>query len=158
MLRTRILARGLGALSLMLVLTACGGAASPSTSGSPAATAIGVTGAQTAAFAETGGCGKALGDDQSWGGSFTSPDSSWLLDLTIEGTFDAGTYTTADHTTGLATVFMTDGAGTTYDALVGDGTIAVDDGARSGSIDATLTAADGSTVVVAGPWQCESWD
>jgi hypothetical protein len=55
-------------------------------------------------------------------------------------------------------VYLTNGAGTTYDALVGDGTVVVDAGARSGSIEATLTASDGSTVEVDGPWTCESWD
>jgi len=159
MLRTRILARGLGGLLLISVLAACGGGSATGSDGAAtAATAIGISGAETVAFGEAGGCGKALGDDASWGGMFTSPDSAWLLDITIEGTFDAGTYATADHTEGLATVFMTDGAGTTFDALVGDGTVIVDEGARSGSIEATLTGADGTTVVASGPWTCESWD
>ena len=163
MSRTRILARGLGGLLLIAVLAACGGGAATgadagTTATTATATAIGISGAQTVAFGETGGCGKALGDEASWGGSFTSPDSEWLLDITIEGTFDAGAYPTADHAPGLATVFLTDGAGRTFDALVGDGTVVVDAGARSGSIEATLTGADGSTVMASGPWTCESWD
>ena len=48
--------------------------------------------------------------------------------------------------------------GSTFDALVGEGTVVVDAGARSGSIEATLTGADGTTVVASGPWTCESWD
>ena len=89
--------------------------------GGATTTAVGVTGAQTISFDAAGGCGKALGDEASWGGMFTSPDSAWLLDITVEDTFDAGTYPTADHVSGQATVFLTDGAGTTYDAMPGAG-------------------------------------
>ena len=162
MLRSRSFARGVvGAVILVAAVTAlsaCGGGAPAGSDGGSTTTAIGVTGAQAVTFETTGGCGKALGDDASWGGMFTSPDSAWLLDITIEDTFDPGTYRTADHASGQATVFMTDGAGTTYDALTDAGTVVVDAGARSGSITATLTAADGTTVVVDGPWTCESWD
>ena len=158
MLRSRSIARGLAsALILTTGLAACGGA-TPVGGDGGATTSVAVSGAQTVTFDAVGGCGKALGDEASWGGMFTSPDSAWLLDISIEDTFDAGTYTTADHQTGQATVFLTDGAGTTYDALVDAGEVIVDAGARSGSIAATLTAADGSTVVVDGPWVCEAWD
>lgn len=162
MLRNRSFARCVaGALILVAAVAAvaaCGGGDPAGAGGANTTTAVGVTGAQTVTFETTGGCGKALGDDASWGGMFTSPDSAWLLDITIEDTFDPGTYRTAGHTAGQATVFMTDGAGTTYDALTDAGTVVVDAGARSGSIAATLTAADGTSVDVDGPWTCESWD
>ena len=138
MLRSRSLARSLAALALIASLAACGGGAPAGTDGGAATMAVGVSGAQTVSFETTGGCGKALGDDASWGGMFTSPDSAWLLDITVEGTFDGGTYATADQ----ATVFLTNGAGSTYDAMAGAGTVIVDAGARSGSIEATLTASD----------------
>lgn len=157
MLRSRSLARGVAALALIASFAACGGG-TPAGSDGAASMAIGVSGAQTVSFETTGGCGKALGDDASWGGMFTSPDSAWLLDITLEGTFDGGTYATADHEPGQATVFLTNGAGSTYDAMAGAGTVIVDAGARGGSIEATLTASDGSTVEVDGPWTCESWD
>ncbi len=102
MLRSRSLARSLAALALIASLAACGGGAPAGSDGAAATMAVGVSGAQTVSFDETGGCGKSLGDDASWGGMFTSPDSAWLLDITVEGTFDGGTYTTADHQPGLA--------------------------------------------------------
>jgi hypothetical protein len=160
---------------LILALAACGtsaadptaGTASGAAGGTDAAgtaapagttTAVAVTGAQTVTFDVDGGCGKALGDDTSWGGSITTGDGQWLLDITLEGTFEPGTYRTGDHEADHATVFMTDGAGSTYDALFEAGEVTLDEGALSGSIDATLTAADGNQVTIAGPWRCESWD
>ena len=165
MSRTHTVARRLASATiLILALAACGGASAADTGtgtgDAPAGTttAIAATGAQTVIFDAIGGCGKALGDDASWGGMFTTSDSAWLLDITLEDTFEPGTYLTDDHVSGQATVFMTNGAGTTYDAMTDAGQVTVDAGARSGSILATLTADDGSQVTVEGPWQCESWD
>jgi hypothetical protein len=169
MTRTQTIAGRLASATiLLLALAACGGGSTGAAGSADAGaddpapvgttTAVAVTGAQTVTFDAMGGCGKALGDDASWGGMFTTVDGTWLLDITLEDTFDPGTYMTADHESGQATVFMTDGAGTTYDAMLDAGQVTVDAGARSGSILATLTADDGNQVTVEGPWQCESWD
>ena len=166
---TSIARRSTSVSILILALAACGSSSSDPTDGAASAaagttvpagttTAVAVTGAQTATFDVDGGCGKALGDETSWGGSITTGDGQWLLDITLEGTFEPGTYPTADHEADHATAFMTNGAGSTYDALFEAGEVTLDEGGLSGSIDATMTAEDGSQVTVAGPWRCESWD
>jgi hypothetical protein len=171
---TSIARRSTSVSILIIALAACGSSAADPTdgaasgaagatkgagAGAPAGTtAVAVTGAQTVTFDVAGGCGKALGDETSWGGSITTGDGQWLLDITLEGTFEPGTYPTGDHQADHATVFMTDGDGSTYDAMFEAGEVTLHEGALSGSIDATLTAADGSQVTVAGPWTCESWD
>ncbi|HLF44226.1 MAG TPA: hypothetical protein VJA46_11980 [Acidimicrobiia bacterium] len=117
-----------------------------------------VSGAETLTIFEPGGCGPHAFEPGAWNGMFSTDGSEpWLLDVTIV-TFEAPKVyeTSAQDESGKASIFLTNGAGTTYETTDGTGIFAVDEGGLSGSLDITLTNADdGSTVSLNGSFTCE---
>jgi len=141
---------------VVLTVAACGGG--ETSDGSLPAGQVEVSGDQTLTISEPGGCGPHAFEPGAWNGMFsTDGDEPWLLDVTIV-TFEAPkTYeTSAQDESGKASIFLTNGAGTTYDSTDGMGGFTVEEGGLSGSLDVVLTnAEDGSTVNVAGEFTCE---
>ncbi len=161
--------RALGLFLVASLATACGGTASTEgseASGSADATdassssTIVISGAATGEISEPGGCGKAISDPKSWEVTFSTDEPGWMLDATIEGTLEPGTYQTGFHTAGEVTVLLYEGGGgTSFDTSAGSGSITVDGGADSGSIDVTVTdPKTGKTAKAVGSWTCENWD
>jgi hypothetical protein len=159
------------ALVLFLIasfVTACGGSASsaaPGASGSAAATSAGsssstieVTGAATGTISQPGSCGPDIGDDKSLNVIFQTDDGGWMLDATIEGTLEPGTYQTGFHTPGAVSILLYQGGGgTSFDSATGSGSFTVDGGGDSGSIDVTVTDREtGDTAKAVGGWTCET--
>jgi hypothetical protein len=144
---------------VVLTIAACGGSVS-STVGSNVVfdEVVGVSGAETLTISEPGGCGPHDFEPGAWNGMFSTDGSEpWLLDVTIV-TFEAPKVyeTSAQDESGKASIFLTNGAGTTYDSTDGSGAFTIEEGGLSGSLDITLTnAEDGSTVNVAGGFTCE---
>ena len=128
--------------------------------GAGSSSAIEISGAATGKISKPGGCGKAISDDKSWEVTFATDKPGWMLDATIEGTLEPGTYPTGFHTDGAATVLLYQGSGgTSFDSSTGSGTITVDDGGDSGSIDVTVAdATTGKTAHAVGGWTCENRD
>ena len=147
---------------------ACGGGAATAgsgASGSPAAIdtatssgTIEISGAATGTISEPGGCGPAISDDKSWNVIFQTDDGGWMLDATIEGTLEPGTYQTGFHTPGAVSILLYQGGGgTSFDSATGSGSITVDGGGDSGSIDVTVTDREtGKTAKAVGGWTCET--
>ena len=143
----------------VLVIAACGGEVSSLGSQRVVLNeVVGVTGAETLTISEPGGCGPHDFEPGAWNGMFsTDGDEPWLLDVTIV-TFEAPKVyeTAAEDESGMASIFLTNGAGTTYESSDGMGTFTIEEGGLSGSLDITLTnAEDGSSVNVAGEFSCE---
>jgi hypothetical protein len=158
-----------GILLIASLAIACGGGGGGA-SGSPAAGAsaatsagnssstIEISGAATGTISQPGGCGKAVSDETSWEVSFQTDDGGWMLDATIEGTLKPGTYQTGFHTPGAVSVLLYQGGGgTSFDSATGSGSITVDGGGDSGSIDVTVTDREsGKTAKAVGGWTCET--
>jgi hypothetical protein len=87
----------------------------------------------------------------------TDGDEPWLLDVTIVSFEAPKVYeTSADDESGMASIFLTNGAGTTYESTDGMGGFTVEEGGLSGSLDVVLTnPEDNSTVGVRGGFICE---
>jgi opacity protein-like surface antigen len=91
-----------------------------------------------------------LGDDFDY-----EADTMWMLSIDIEDYAGAGEYETTDDAPGKASIHLSDGAGTAYDAGPDAGTFTVEDGDEWGSIDVTLTNSEtGETVTVQGTFVC----
>ena len=163
---TRILPRAAVLLTLAtLILASCGG--SGSSGASPAgptdaasSDSIAISGGATGTVTKPGGCGKAISDDKSWEVTFSTDEPGWMLDATIEGTREPGTYQVGFHADGAVTVLLYEGSGgTSFDSSAGSGSITVDGGGDSGSIDVTVTdSTTGTTARAVGGWTCENWD
>ena len=170
MTSSHIRRRAFGLLLVASLAAACGGSAATAgsgASGSPAATSAGsssstieVSGEAKGTISKPGGCGKAISDEASWEVTFQTDDGGWMLDATIEGTREPGTYQTGFHTPGAVSILLFQGGGgTSFDSATGSGSITVDDGGDSGSIDVTVTDREtGKTAKAVGGWTCESWD
>jgi hypothetical protein len=107
---------------------------------------------------EPGGCGPHAFEPGAWNGMFTTDGSEpWLLDVTIVSFEAPKVYeTSAQDASGMASIFLTDGAGTTYESSDGAGGFTVEEGGLSGSLDVVLTnPEDGSSVSVEGSYTCE---
>jgi hypothetical protein len=155
-----------GLLLIACLAAACGNGGGAA-SGSPDATdaessgsTISITGGATGEISEPGGCGKAISDPKSWEVTFATDEPGWMLDTTIEGTLEPGTYQTGFHEAGAVTVLLYEGnGGTSFDSSSGSGSVTVDGGGDSGSIDVTVTdATSGKTARAVGGWTCENWD
>ena len=162
-----ILRRVAAPLAIATLLAACSsGGGGTTTSGSPAptdastASAITLSGGATGTISQPGGCGKAADDAKSWEVTFETDKPGWMLDATIEGTKEPGTYQVGFHTDGAVTVLLYEGGGgTSFDSSAGSGSVTVDGGADSGSIDVTVTdPTTGTTARAVGGWTCENWD
>ena len=82
-------------------------------------------------------------------------DTMWMLSIDVEDYAGAGAYETTDDAPGKASIHLSDGAGTSYDAGPDAGAFTVEDGDEHGSIDVTLTNSDtGETVTVQGTFVC----
>ena len=128
--------------------------------GTGSSSAIEISGAATGKISKPGGCGKAIRDDSGWEVTFATDKPGWMLDATIEG--DEGAWHVSDRfpsggrRDGPA---LSGGAAASYDSSAGTGSITVDEGANSGSIDATVTdATTGKTARAVGGWTWENWD
>lgn len=158
---SRTYRRVAGLLVIASLVVACGATASdpPEATGADAST-ITISGGATGQIGQPGGCGKAVSDAASWEVTFATDKPGWMLDATIEGTREPGTYPTGFHKSGAVTVLLYQGSGdTSYDSSAGTGSITVDEGADSGSIDVTVTdATTGKTARAVGGWTCENWD
>lgn len=160
--------RALGLFLVASLAAACGGTAATAgsgASGSAAATSAGnssstieITGAATGTISAPGSCGPAISDDKSLNVIFQTDDGGWMLDATIEGTLEPGTYQTGFHAPGAASILLFQGSGgTSFDSATGSGSITVDGGGDSGSIDVTVTDREtGKTAMAVGGWTCES--
>lgn len=155
--------RAAGVLVIASLLVGCDAIAEasdpPETTG-PDASTISISGGATGRISEPGGCGEAASDDKSWEVTFATDEPGWMLDATIEGTKEPGTYSAGFHKAGAVTVLLYQGSGgTSYDSSAGTGTITVDEGSESGSIDVILTdPTNGKTAHVVGGWTCENKD
>lgn len=152
-----------GLLAIASLVAACGAtdeASDPPDTTGPDASTITISDGATGRISEPGGCGKAVSDDKSWEVTFATDKPGWMLDATIEGTREPGTYPTGFHKAGAVTVLLYQGSGgTSYDSSAGTGTITVDEGSDSGSIDVTVTdATTGKTAHAVGGWTCENKD
>jgi hypothetical protein len=161
-----ILSQAAALLAIATLLAACSGGGSAATSGSPGptdastASAITLSGGATGTISQPGGCGKASGDATSWEVTLETDKPGWMLDATIEGTLKPGTYQVGFHTDGAATVLLyKGGGGTSFDSSAGSGSVTVDGGSESGSLDVTVTdPKTGTTARAVGGWTCENWD
>ncbi len=162
-----ILRQAAAPLAIATLLAACsGGGGGAATSGSPGptdastASAITLSGGATGTISQPGGCGKAAGDAKSWEITLETDKPGWMLDATIEGTLKPGTYQVGFHTDGAATVLLyKGGGGTSFDSSTGSGSVTVDGGSESGSLDVTVTdPTTGTTARAVGGWTCENWD
>jgi hypothetical protein len=163
-----ILRRAAAPLAIATLLAACsgGGGGGTTTFGSPAPTdpstssTIELSGGATGTISQPGGCGKAVSDEGSWEVTFQTDKPGWMLDATIEGTKQPGTYQVGFHTDGAVTVLLYEGGGgTSFDSSAGSGSITVDGGSESGSLDVTVTdPTTGTTARAVGGWTCENWD
>jgi hypothetical protein len=144
----------------VLLATACGGGGASSDDNPPLSDdQIEISGDETnLIISDPGGCGPHAFEPGAWNAMFTTDgDEPWLLDVTIV-TFEAPKVyeTSAQDASGMASIFLTNGAGTTYESGDGMGTFTVEGGGLSGSLDLTLSNADdGSTVSVRGGFSCE---
>ncbi|MEX1125757.1 MAG: hypothetical protein WD895_06975 [Acidimicrobiia bacterium] len=143
----------------VLVAAACGGGSSSSDDNLPLSEdQVEISGAQTLTISEPGGCGPHDFEPGAWNGMFSTDGSEpWLLDVTIV-TFEAPKVyeTSVEDESGKASIFLTNGAGTTYETTDGTGIFAIDEGGLSGSLDITLTNTDDdSTVSLNGSFTCE---
>lgn len=105
-----------------------------------------------------GACGPHEFEPGAWKGMFSSDGNEpWLLDVTIVSFEAPKVYeTSANDESGMASIFLTNGAGTTYESSDGMGGFTIDEGGLSGFLDVTLTnAEDHSTVGVRGSFTCE---
>jgi hypothetical protein len=170
--------------TLTIVVAACGGsnaapptgaassaagsnpAPSAETATSPEATAateagasaITLTGAMETSITEAALCGldNIMGEDFKVAAN-TDEDDFWMFRVIVNN-FDRtgpGTYETGDNV-GRATVKLSDGMLHSFDADGDSGTVTIDEGLTSGSIEATLTNEDtGETVTLSGTFGCE---
>ena len=161
------LRRVIGLVAVVAWVAACsGGGGGSSTSGSPAptdastASAITLSGGATGTISQPGGCGKAINDEGSWEVTFQTDKPGWMLDATIEGTKEPGTYQVGFHADGAVTILLYEGGGgTSFDSSAGSGSVTVDGGSESGSLDVTVTdPTTGTTARAVGGWTCENWD
>ena len=164
---SHILRHAVGLFLVASLATACAGSASTAgsgASGSAVATdvsssaTIAISGAASGEISAAGSCGPAISDDQSWNVIFQTDDGDWMLDATIEGTLEPGTYQTGFHTPGAVSILLYQGGGgTSFDSATGSGSITVDGGGDSGSIDVNVTDREsGKTAKAVGGWTCET--
>ena len=122
------------------------------------ASAITITGAMETAISEAALCGldNIMQEDFKVAAN-TADDDFWMFRVAVNN-FDRtgpGTYETGDNV-GRASVKLTDGMLNSFDADGDSGTVTIDDGLTSGSIEATLTNDDtGETVTLSGTFGCE---
>jgi hypothetical protein len=150
------------ALLVASIAAACGGSTPAGSSGaSPGASTaevkVAISGSQTETITKAGGCGPDVGDAASWNAIFQTDSGKWMLDITIEKSLKAGTYSTGFHDDGKASIMFFEGSGGATYTSGGEGSVTVDADQKGGSIATTLTnAVDGKTVDLAGHWICES--
>ncbi len=144
--------------AVLLLTAACGGGETGEDRVALGGDQIDITGEQTLTISEPGGCGPSDSEPGAWNGMFsTDGDEPWLLDVTIVSFEAPKVYeTSADDESGMASIFLTNGAGTTYESTDGMGGFTVEEGGLSGSLDVVLTnPEDNSTVGVRGGFICE---
>jgi hypothetical protein len=112
-----------------------------------------------------GTCGLDAFTGEDWSAAFDNTggdfdyetDELWILSLDINQYPGAGTFAaTKGSTVGKAEIRLSNGMLKSYESKPGGGSLTIDAGDRSGSIEATLNDSDsGATVTVKGSWACE---
>ncbi len=80
-------------------------AGSPRSTGRAAMRRADLAAMRRAKFSKPGGCGKDIPDAR-WEVTLATDEPGWMLDATIQGTREAGTYTIGFHAARAATILL----------------------------------------------------